>query len=67
MKKIMGCIDVRALGRYDFEFFVPDDTTEEEIKTKVEDYCDYYISYSVEEGYKEITETITRYEKEGDF
>ena len=50
-----------------FWVFVPDDTTDEEIKTKVEDYCDYYISYSVEEGYKEITETITRYEKKGDF
>ena len=67
MKKVTGCIDVRVLGRYDFEFFVPDDATDEEIAEKVNDTCDYYISYDVENGYKEITETITRYEKEGDF
>ena len=48
-------------------FFVPDDATDEEIAEKVNDTCDYYISYDVENGYKEITETITRYEKEGDF
>ena len=67
MKKVTGCIDVRALGHYDFEFYVPDNITDEEIRTKVEDECDYYIRYDVEDGYKEITETITRYEKEGDF
>ena len=67
MKKVTGCIDVRALGRYNFEFYVPNNITDEEIRTKVEDECDYYIHYDVEDGYKEITETITRYEKEGDF
>ena len=67
MKKITGCIDVRALGRYDFEFYVPDDTTDEEIKTKVEDKCDYFIYYDVENGYKKVTEMVTKYVKEGDF
>ena len=49
MKKVSGCIDVRALGHYDFEFYVDDDATNEEIKKKVEDACDYYINYDVEE------------------
>lgn len=53
MKRVKGCIDVRALGCYDFEFYVDDNATDEEIKAKVEDVCDYYISYDVEAGYEE--------------
>lgn len=60
MKKVSGCIDVRALGHYDFEFYVDDDVTNEEIKKKVEDACDYYINYDVEEGYEEYTEICHR-------
>lgn len=60
MKKVTGCIDVRALGRYEFEFFVEDDVTEEEIKQKVEDICDYYISWDVEDGYEAFQETVYR-------
>ena len=56
MKKVSGCIDVRALGHYDFEFYVDDDVTNEEIKKKVDEVCDYYINYDVEEGYEEYTE-----------
>lgn len=63
MKKVSGCIDVRALDHYDFEFYVNDNTTDEEIKQKVDDACDYYISYDVEGGYEEYTEV--RYRKKG--
>ena len=59
MKKVTGYIDVRALGRYDFDFYVDDNATDEEINQKVEDVCDYYIYYDVEEGYEEVTETVT--------
>ena len=52
MKRVTGCIDVRALGRHYFEFYVGDSFTEEEIKKKVEDVCDYYIDYEVEEVYQ---------------
>ena len=61
MKKVSGCIDVRALGHYDFEFYVDDDATNEEIKKKVDEVCNYHISYNVEEGYEEYTEV--RYRK----
>ena len=61
MKKVSGYIDVRALGCYDFEFYVDDNTTEEEIKKKVDEICDYNISYYVESGYEEYTEV--RYRK----
>ena len=61
MKRIKGCIYVRALGQHYFEFYVDDNTTDEEIKRRVEDVCDYYIDYNVEDGYEEYTET--RYRK----
>ena len=59
MKKVTGCIDVRALGHYDFDFYVDDNATDDEIKQKVEEACNYYINYDVEEGYEEVTETVT--------
>ena len=37
MKKVTGYISVRALGCHDFEFFVPDDATDEEIQKMVDD------------------------------
>ena len=58
MKKVTGCIDVRALGHYDFDFYVDDNATDDEIKQKVEEACNYYINYDVEEGYEEVTETV---------
>ena len=61
MKKVSGCISVRALGNYDFEFYVDDCATDEEIKKKVDEVCNYHISYNVEEGYEEYTEV--RYRK----
>lgn len=64
MKKVTGYIDVRALGHYDWEFYVEDDATEEEIKQKVDEVCDYYISYHVESGYEAFTEV--RYRKKND-
>ena len=59
MKKVTGYIDVRALGHYDFDFYVDDNATDDEIKQKVEEACNYYINYDVEEGYEEVTETVT--------
>ena len=35
MKKVTGYISVRALGCYDFEFYVDDDCTEEEIEKQM--------------------------------
>ena len=34
MKKVSGCINVRALGHYDFEFYIDDNATDEEIKKR---------------------------------
>lgn len=52
MKKVSGYIDVRALGRYEFEFYVDDNIPDEVIEKMVEDECDYCINYEVESGYK---------------
>lgn len=63
MKKVTGCIDVRALGTHNFEFYVDDNITNAEIAKLVDDECNYYIDYSVEEGYEPITEIV--YKKKG--
>lgn len=61
MKKVSGYISVRALGTYDYEFYVDDDATDEEIERKVKEYEQLSHDYSVEEGYEAYTET--RYRK----
>lgn len=63
MKKVKGYIDVRALGCYDFEFYVDDNATDEEIKQSVDAICNYHIDYSVEDGYEEYTEICYRKKK----
>lgn len=65
MKKVTGYIDVRALGCYDWEFYVDDDATEEEIKERVDKICNYCIDYKVEEGYEAYTEI--RYRKKNEY
>ena len=60
MKKVSGYIYVRALGQYDFEFYVEDDATNEEIKEKVENVAQYTINYDVEEGYVAETQIVYR-------
>lgn len=64
MKKVSGYVSVRALGCYDFEFYVDDDATDEEIKKKVDDVMKLSYHYDVEEGYEEYTEI--KYRKKND-
>lgn len=61
MKRVTGYISTRPLGSYDFEFFVEDSTTDQEIKQKVEDMLEFSMDYKVEEGY--IAEQKTVYRK----
>lgn len=63
MKKVSGYISVRALGCYDFEFYVDDNLTDEEIKEKVDEVMDMSFNYKVEEGYEEYTEVKYRKNK----
>lgn len=60
MKKVSGYISVRALGCYDYEFYVDDNATDEEIEQKVAEYAQLSHSYNVEEGYEAYTETKYR-------
>lgn len=60
MKKVSGYISVRALGTYNYEFYVDDDTTDEEIKKEVERYEQLSHNYEVEEGYESYAEVKYR-------
>lgn len=60
MKKVSGYISVRALGTYNYEFYVDDDATEEEINKKVKEYEQIRHYHNVEEGYEAYTETKYR-------
>lgn len=60
MKKVSGYVSVRALGCYDFEFYVDDNATDEEIAEMVDEKMQLSHHYSVEEGYEEHTEVSYR-------
>lgn len=60
MKKVSGYVSVRALGCYDFEFYVDDNATDEEISAEVEKVMQISHHYSVEAGYEEYTEVCYR-------
>ena len=63
MKRVSGYISVRALGTYEYEFFVDDNATDEEIAEKVKEYEQLAHSYNVEEGYESYVETKYRKRK----
>ena len=65
MKKVSGYVSVRALGCYDFEFYVDDNATDKEIKEQVEKVMNISTYFSVEEGYEEYTEV--RYRKKNEY
>lgn len=61
MKRVTGYISVRPLGDYDFDFYVEDSATDEEIREKIDEVVQLSIDYKVEEGY--IAEQKTVYRK----
>ena len=60
MKKVSGYVSVRALGCYDFEFYVDDNATDDEIAKMVNEKMQMSHFYEVEEGYEEDTEVSYR-------
>jgi len=58
-------MDSRRLGHYDFEFYVDDDMSDEEIKKEVDEMAAISIHYEIEEGYEEYIEV--RYRKTNQF
>lgn len=64
MKRVSGYVSVKALGCYNFEFYVDDDATAEEISKQVDDTMMLSYDYEVEDGYEEYNEV--RYRKRGE-
>jgi len=60
MKKVSGYVSVRPLGHYDFEFYVEDNATTEEIQERIDSEIQLSHFYKVEEGYEEYTEVKYR-------
>ena len=65
MKKVSGYVSVRALGCYDFEFYVDDEATPEEIKAMADERMQLSYDYSVEEGYEKYTQVSYRKKSTG--
>ena len=55
MKKVTGYISIGSLG-YDFKFFVPDDTPDEEIKRMAIEKMNFRYDDDIEVDYEEYTE-----------
>ena len=55
-KKVSGYVSVGALGCYDFEFYVDDNASDEEIQNKVDETMQLSHHYEVEE-YTEVNYT----------
>lgn len=60
MKKVSGYFSVRALGTYNFEFYVEDDVTDAEIAQEVDRIAEVSMDYRVEEGYVAEQQTVYR-------
>lgn len=65
MKKVTGYASVRPPGCYDFEFFdfeffVEDNATKEEIEREIDKQVQYCINYHIEEGFVAETQVIYR-------
>lgn len=69
MKRVRAYVYGRPFGGYNFEFFVPKDTTDDQIRKEIKKRYPYtedeplLISFDTEDGYEEVTETVTRYVK----
>ena len=60
MKKVTGYVSVRPLGCFDYEFYVEDNATNEEIEAQIDKMTELSMHYDVEEGYEEYTEVSYR-------
>ena len=64
MKRVKGWMSVRPIGCWDFDFFVDDDMSKEEIEEMIMDEAEYSFHYDIESGYEEYTEV--KYRKNGE-
>ena len=71
MKRVRAYVYGISFGGYNLEFFVPEDITDDQIRKEIKKRYPYtetedgplLISFDTEDGYEEVTETVTRYEK----
>ena len=66
MKKVSAYVSARPLGCHNFEFYVDDNATDEEIQEMIYESMELSHGYSVEEGYEEYTKVCYR-KKRGEY
>lgn len=65
MKKVTGEIYCRPIGSFQFEYYVPDDMTSEEIGEFIMNKTESGMYFNVEEGYEEVRREVIEYKKKG--
>ncbi len=63
MKRVTGYISCRPIGCYEFEYMLPDNMSQEEIEEYIREKNELCMNFDVEDGYEEVTETITKFVK----
>lgn len=54
MKKVVGKFGNAVVGTYEFEFFVKDEATKEEIETRLKEAIKPTLNYTVINGYQDV-------------
>lgn len=65
MKKVTGVIYSKPIGSFQFEYYVPDDLTRNEIKEFIMEKTGTGMCFDVEEGYEEVRHEVIEYVKKG--
>lgn len=58
MRRVKGWFSCRPIGCFDYDFFVDDDTSYEEIERKIDDMLEISSFFEVEDGYEAYNEII---------
>lgn len=67
MKRVRGYFSCRPLGTTQYEFYVNDDVSSEQIEEIINDRLEISENHEIEEGYEEVFETTYRKRRDNDW